>query len=86
MSDCFSDIEGALVIFDDILISGKTRESHNRCLEEVLKRTKKVGINLNYEKSKFNVKEVRFIGPIPLEQTKNLQIRMDVASEACVAK
>ena len=47
MSDCFSDIEGALVIFDDILITGKTRESHNRCLEEVLKRTKKFGINLN---------------------------------------
>lgn len=51
-----------LVRVDDILITGKTRDSHLKTLSDVLDRFKKFGIRLKKRKCAFLAKEVVYLG------------------------
>ena len=64
MTQSFEEIEGVIVMFDDILVTGKNKEDHDRNLEKVLQRAKEVGVRLNKKKSKFDVDKVLYIGHI----------------------
>ena len=47
MTQAFKDLSGVKTIADDILIWGKDEDEHNFRLEQVLKRSRKVGLKLN---------------------------------------
>lgn len=58
----FGDIEGVFIYIDDILVTGKTEEEHNRRLEIVMQRAKLNNIIFNSEKLQYKVPEVSFLG------------------------
>ncbi len=51
-------------IVDDILVSGASKEEHDKNLHEVLKRTRATGIKLNPDKTQLCKTEVKFFGEI----------------------
>ncbi|XP_055522374.1 uncharacterized protein K02A2.6-like [Wyeomyia smithii] len=57
-------IPGVKPYLDDIMISGKTKEEHNRSLHEVLERIKTYGFHLKIEKCRFGLSQIKFIGHI----------------------
>lgn len=63
MSQIVSGIPGVVCDIDDILISGKTQEEHDKRLDMVLQRMKEAGVTLN-EKCVFSVKSIKFLGHI----------------------
>lgn len=62
--DILDGLPGVIAYFDDILVFGKDEASHNKCLENVLKKISESGLTLNKDKSKFGVSEVKFLGHI----------------------
>ena len=64
VSQVYERIEGVMVMYDDILVYGKSEAEHNERLEEALARTREYGIKLNKNKCKFQVKEVKYVGHI----------------------
>ena len=52
-------IEGVVVLVDDTLITGKTKEEHDRRLTQVLTRLEKAGLTLGLEKCEFNQPSVK---------------------------
>ncbi|ELT93059.1 hypothetical protein CAPTEDRAFT_218132 [Capitella teleta] len=63
MTELFAGIE-VEIIMDDILVHGKTLESHNRTLEEVLKRCKEKNLKFNKDKIRLAQKKVEYVGQI----------------------
>ena len=57
-------IEGVVVLVDDTLITGKTKEEHDRRLTQVLTRLEKAGLTLGLEKCAFDQPSVKFLGQI----------------------
>ena len=55
-------IPNVFVRVDDILITGKTRDSYLKTLSDVLERFKKIGIRLKKRKCTFLAKEVVYLG------------------------
>lgn len=55
-------IDGVIILLDDFLVFGRTKEEHDRRLAEVLERLQKFGVTLNEEKCKFGIEEVTFLG------------------------
>ena len=47
---------------DDIFVTGKTKEEHDRNLEEVLKRLMKRNLTLHFDKCEFGKQEINFYG------------------------
>ncbi|BFF96473.1 uncharacterized protein DMAD_05111 [Drosophila madeirensis] len=47
---------------DDIIVIGKTKEEHQRNLEEVFRRLKRANLRLNIEKCQFFQQELRYLG------------------------
>ena len=64
MTQAFEDLSSVKTIADDILIWGKDEDEHNFRLEQVLKRSRKVGLKLNRSKMKIMTTEVPYIGHI----------------------
>ena len=62
MENVLQGVENAIVRIDDILLTGKTRDSHLETLDKVLDKLGKCGIELNREKCKFLVPEVVYLG------------------------
>ena len=62
MSQHFDDLEGVETDIDDILIHGTTEEEHDRRLESVLERCKKINLTLNQEKCEFKSREITYVG------------------------
>lgn len=62
MHEMFSGIEGVEIVMDDILVHGGTLEEHNRRLEEVLQRARRLNLKLNPKKTKISQREVDFVG------------------------
>ena len=60
----FGDIDGVEVIFDDIIIAGKSLEEHDQILETVLDRARVNGVKFNPDKFQHKVSEVKYIGNI----------------------
>ena len=51
----FGDISGALPVFDDIIIGGKSEEEHDLILRKVLRRARERNIKLNRDRIQFRV-------------------------------
>ena len=63
----FGDISGAIPVFDDIIIGGKTEEEHDLILRKVLTRARERNIRFNREKIQFRVSQVKYMGEIVSE-------------------
>ncbi|XP_043266601.1 uncharacterized protein K02A2.6-like [Venturia canescens] len=62
MEQLLKNLDGVICFFDDILITGQTKEIHNERLKEVLKRLNENGLTLKKEKCKFGKNSVEFLG------------------------
>ena len=62
MDNLLKDIDEVSVFQDDILVSGKSDESHLEHLEEVMSRLNKEGFKLKEEKCEFFLDEVTYLG------------------------
>jgi hypothetical protein len=62
VDDEFSDIPGALAVYDDIIVSGATPEEHDTALEKVLNRARERNIKFNKKKIQLRVTEVKYLG------------------------
>lgn len=60
----FGDLEGTEIYIDDILVWGKNLEEHDRNLEKVIERARKLNVKFNKDKLQYRVQEVRFLGHI----------------------
>ncbi|XP_052746964.1 uncharacterized protein LOC128199832 [Bicyclus anynana] len=56
------DLDGTDSFIDDIIVWGRTREEHDMRLERLLQRSNEIGIKYNYNKCKFCVREIVFLG------------------------
>ena len=64
LTQMFSDIPGAEIIRDKIIIKGRNTEEHDRILEETLARARERGMKFKLEKCEFAVPEVKNQGHI----------------------
>ena len=64
MSELLQGIDGVVVLVDDTLITGRTKEEHDRRLTQVLARLEKAGLTLGLEKCAFDQPSVKFLGQI----------------------
>lgn len=64
MCQLLGDQQGVICDMDDILVFGKTKEDHEKSLEEVLTKLKNAGLTLNAEKCEFRKTSIRFLGHI----------------------
>ena len=62
MSMILTGLEGIVCMVDDVLVSGKTQEEHDKRLEAALQRIEQAGLTLNPEKCIFSQPSVRFLG------------------------
>ena len=62
MDEIFEDIPGVTPLVDDVLISGSTREEHDRTLRKALERAKERNLKLNPDKLTVGVQEVEYFG------------------------
>ena len=60
----FGDIENVQVIFDDIIVSGKSIQEHDTALIALFERAKQLNITFNVDKFQYRVSEVRYMGHI----------------------
>ena len=58
----FEGIEGAEVMYDDLLLWGKDEESHDKAHRTVLKRAREKGVKLKKQKCEIKIPEVVYIG------------------------
>ena len=63
----FGDISGALPVFDDIIIGGKSEEEHDLILPKVLTRARKRNIKFNRDKIQFRGNQVKDMGEVVSE-------------------
>ena len=62
MQFAFEGIEGAEVIYDDLLVWGRDEESHDRALRNVLENAREKGVKLKKQKCEIKIPEVVYIG------------------------
>ena len=62
MQFAFEGIEGAEVIYDDLLVWGRDEESHDGALRNVLERAREKGVKLKKQKCEIKIPEVVYIG------------------------
>ena len=60
----FEDCEGVVGIADDIVISGKTEEEHDRNLHRMIGGCRSTGLKLNRDKCFMKQKKIKFYGLI----------------------
>ena len=64
MSRILERLEGVVVLMDDVLVFGSTKEEHDTRLMEVLKRLEEVGATLNRAKCEISRPTIKFLGHI----------------------
>ena len=64
MTQAFDDLSGVKTIADDILVWVRNKAEHNHRFEQVLERSRKVGLKLNRSKMKIMTPEVPYIGHV----------------------
>lgn len=62
VSDGIDDLEGCDNYIDDIIVYADSIEEHNRRLAAVLERCREMNLKLNYDKCRFGVSEVTYLG------------------------
>ncbi|GBL76248.1 Transposon Ty3-G Gag-Pol polyprotein [Araneus ventricosus] len=60
----FGDIDGVEVYFDDIIVTGTDKVTHDAALTEVLKRVEASNIKFNANKLQFRMTEIKYMGQI----------------------
>ena len=64
MSRILERLEGVVVLMDDVLVLGSTKEEHDTRLMKVLKRLEEVGATLNRAKCEISRPTIKFLGHI----------------------
>jgi hypothetical protein len=64
LTEKFSNLEGVEVIVDDILVHGRNIEEHNGRVEAMLQRASEIGLTINPNKVKYQLKEVHYCGHV----------------------
>lgn len=67
MTHILSGIPGVICDIDDVLVSGRSQQEHDRRLKIVLERMEAAGITLN-DKCVFSVSKIKFIGQLISEE------------------
>lgn len=62
METTLAGIPGIIFYFDDVIVSGATRQEHATRLEEVLQRLETAKLRLRKEKCRFALHEVSYLG------------------------
>lgn len=62
MNEIFEEEDYVKVYIDDILIHSKNKEEHENQVKKVLKKLHSKGISINFEKSIFQQKQIKFLG------------------------
>ena len=62
MTEILGDIDGVVIMQDDVLIHGSTVDIHDAALNEVMTRLKSVGVKLNRDKCEFRKNQMEFFG------------------------
>jgi len=62
ISEQIRDIPGAINISDDIIIFGKTQQTHDQALHAVLQRFSEVGLTIGPERCELNKESLTFFG------------------------
>ena len=68
MNDLLSNLNFVKVYLDDVIIFSTTVEKHYKHIKTVIERLHQQGISINFEKSTFFKKEIRFLGNILSEK------------------
>lgn len=90
MCDLLKDIQGVIIYMDDVIVFGKSQESHDNILKLVLDRIDHSGLKLNRDKCIFSRNKLEFLGhiisdtgihinPNKVEAIQNLKIPQNVA-------
>ncbi|KAG0433998.1 Retrovirus-related Pol polyprotein from transposon, partial [Dictyocoela muelleri] len=69
MNNLFSNLDFVKIFLDDILFFQKVSNCTKKHLNNVLKFIKNVGASINFEKSNFCQREVKYLGNIILEDS-----------------
>jgi hypothetical protein len=64
MTEILGDLEGVICLVDDILITGRTQEEHDKRLMAVLSRLQQAGLTLGPEKCDINKPSIKFLGQL----------------------
>ena len=64
MSEILRDLPGVVCHVDDVLVSGKDQEEHDKRLHAVLKKIQAVGVTLNRNKCQFSCSRIVFLGHV----------------------
>lgn len=64
----FGDIQNCKVFMDDIMVHGKTKQSHDETLKKVLDRAKEKNIRFKVEKLQIAKSQVKYLGHIFSEE------------------
>lgn len=60
----FGDIENVVIYFDDILVTGRTKQEHDKALKKVLDRAREKNVRFNINKAQIACREVKYLGHI----------------------
>lgn len=60
--DQFQDMEGVIIIVNELVAFGKTQAKHDRCLHSLLETCHKVGVKYNSEKLEVGQDAITFMG------------------------
>ncbi|XP_063899929.1 uncharacterized protein K02A2.6-like [Zophobas morio] len=63
-TEIFQGIPNIKIYIDDIILYAKDEREHDKILKLVLKRAREFGVKFNKSKSKFNQKEIKYVGHI----------------------
>lgn len=61
-NESFGDIPGVTVYIDDILVTGTTIEEHDKNLDLVMERARKLNVKFNPSKFQYRIEEVSYLG------------------------
>ena len=64
MTEMLDDLDGVICYMDDIVVSGKSPEEHDKNLKTVLDRIISSGLKLNKDKCQFNKNQINFLGHV----------------------
>ena len=64
MTQALENLDGVIVMYDDILICGRDMKEHDERLEKVLERARNAGLRLNLKKCKFRTDELKYVGHV----------------------
>lgn len=80
----FSDLQNVIIVHDDMILYGQTKQEHDLAVAEVVKRAKEVGARFNKDKLQYCQSQVKFMGQIFSQL--GMQIDPDRVESLCKLK